>query len=403
MSGFLIGAALMLAATLFLLLRPLLGKGAGPQASGRAELNLAVLREQMRELDADHAAGRIDAASRALAREELQRRVLEEVLPAQAAPLAAGESRWAAIAVGVALPVLAALLYVMLGTPMALVSADGRNAGVASQEVEAMVSGLASRLKAQPDNPEGWRMLARSYNVLGRYRDAAAAYAQLTRLLPADAGVLADQADTLAMAQQQSLQGEPEKLIERALAIDPSNLKALALAGSAAFERGDYGRAVSAWERLVALAPSDSDIARSTADSIREARRLQSETGAAAARPAAPAAAARRVGGRVAIDPQLRAQLKDEDTVFIFARAAEGSRMPLAALRKQVKDLPLDFVLDEGMAVAPGASLPTADVIVVGARISRSGSVDEADALGSTVSAPLKPGSDKPTLLIRPR
>lgn len=410
MTGFLIGAALMLGATLTLLLRPLLGRNAGTPAVGGADLNLVVLREQMRELDAEHAAGRIDDAAHAQSRQELQRRVVEEVLPSHTTQVSAGESHWPAIAVGVALPVLAALLYVMLGAPAALVNADGRNDGVASQEVEAMVSGLASRLQKQPDNAEGWRMLARSYNVLGRYRDAADAYEQLTRLLPDDAGILADYADTLAMAQQQRLQGAPEKLVARALAIDPSNLKALALSGSAAFERGDYGRAVSAWEKLVALAPSDSDIARGTADSIREARRLQAGTGAAAtatatatATRAAVPAASRLVEGRVDIDPQLRAGLQEDDTVFIFARAAEGSRMPLAALRKQVRDLPMNFVLNDSMAVAPGTSLSAADAVVVGARISRSGSVDEADAPGAALSEPFKPGDSKPTLLIRPR
>jgi cytochrome c-type biogenesis protein CcmH len=400
MSGFLIGAALMLCATLTLLLRPLLGRGAGAPAAAGADLNLAVLREQMRELDADHAAGMIDDASRAQAREELQRRVVEEVLPARAASVAAGESRWPAIAVGVALPVLAALLYVMLGAPAALVSAEGGSGRIDSQEVQEMVSGLASRLKSQPDNVEGWRMLARSYNVMGRYRDAADAYAHLSRLLPNDANLLADHADTLAMAQGQSLQGEPEELVARALAVDPSNLKALALAGSAAFERGDYGRAVTAWEKLVALAPSDSDVARSTADSIREARRLQAENGVAATGDPAPAAAA-RIEGSVDIDPQLRARLKADDTVFIFARAASGSRMPLAAVRRQVKDLPLHFVLDDSMAVAPGASLAAADAIVVGARVSTSGSADEADAPGTALSEPFRPGSGQPKLLIR--
>jgi cytochrome c-type biogenesis protein CcmH len=109
------------------------------------------------------------------------------------------------------------------------------------------------------------------------------------------------------------------------------------------------------------------------------------------------------VQGRGDIDPPLRARLRDDDTVFIFARAVQGSRMPLAALRMQVKDLPLDFMLDDSMGLAPGASLSAAQSIVVGARISRSGSADEAGAPGDALSEPFAPGDGKPQLLIRPR
>ena len=129
-------------------------------------------------------------------------------------------------------------------------------------------------MKETPDDPEGWMLLARSYGALGRYNQAAQAYANAAARLPGDAGLLADYADVLAMAQGRRLQGEPERLIARALEADPNNLKALALAGTAAFEKQDYAGAVRHWERMLPLVPPDSDDARSIQASIAEARSL---------------------------------------------------------------------------------------------------------------------------------
>jgi cytochrome c-type biogenesis protein CcmH len=278
MTLFLIGAAVLLAGTLLLLLPPLMRGAVSSAAAPRDALNLALLREQLRELDADLAADAIDAANHAQAREELRQRVAQEVLPLAPQPAPRIESRWTAIVIGVALPVLAAALYVVIGTPLALTQQAVHE--VDDRQVQAMVEGLAARMRAQPDSADGWQMLARSYNVLGRFRDAADAYARLVALVPDNAGYYADYADTLAMAQGQSLQGEPEKLIAKALAIDGGNLKALALSGSAAFERGQFEQAAQIWEKLVAVAPPGSDIADATANSIAQAKRLAAERAA---------------------------------------------------------------------------------------------------------------------------
>lgn len=277
MNLFFVGSTVLLIATLVLLLPPLLRHRSRPcDGIQRDQLNLSLLKSQLQELDADLHAGRIEPGAHALAREELQCRVMEEVQPVPARQESA-ESRWPGIAVGIMVPVLAAVLYVLTGTPSALVPEDAAKHELASSEVEAMVSGLADRLKQNPENPEGWRMLARSYNVLGRYREAGAAYEELLRRVPNDAQVYADYADTLAMAQGKTLVGPPERLLEKALAIDATNLKALALAGSAAFEKGDFSRAVLVWEKIMQVAPADSDVARSTSESIDHARRLIKE------------------------------------------------------------------------------------------------------------------------------
>lgn len=290
MIGFMVGVGVLMAVTLLLLLPPLMRGGSRAGGQRREALNLAVLRHQSRELAAEREAGLLGDEEYAQARDELERRVAEEVRP-ENVTVSTGSTRWTGIAVGTALPLLAAALYLFLGSPMALVqekadphgtagaaSASGMPAEM-SQQVESMVSGLAERMKQDPDNAEGWRMLARSYNVLGRYPQAAEAYAKLVRLKPDDSAALADYADTLAMAQGQSLQGEPERLVERALALDPKNLKALSLAGSAAFERRDFAEAERRWRRMLPLVETDSEIGRNAAAGIAEAQRQQAEAG----------------------------------------------------------------------------------------------------------------------------
>lgn len=280
MMEFLIGAALLVAATLAFVLPALLRKPQGRQTQlQRDELNLAVLRDQLRELDADREDGLIDPVSYESARHELEHRVAEEVQPHAAAPAGGGEKRWTAIAVGVIIPILSVGIYLAIGSPAALdpakqVATDEQAHQVTPEQIEGMVAALAQRLQNEPDNAEGWGMLARSYSALGRHQQALQAYTQLVKLRPNDAGLLADYADALAMASNRSLQGEPEQIVERAIAADANNVKALALWGSAAFERKDYANAIVRWEKILAVVPADSDIARSVLRNIGEAQGL---------------------------------------------------------------------------------------------------------------------------------
>jgi cytochrome c-type biogenesis protein CcmH len=424
MTAFLIIAALMTAAALLFVLPPLLRDGITGRWAGRGAANLAVLRDQMRELDADLAAGTIDAGGHAVAREELAARVTDEVRPASAGGEGRTARRWGALLLAVAIPLTAAALYGGLGTPAALdparlVQAKDLSHDVSDEQIVALVAGLAERLKDKPGDADGWSMLARSYTTLGRFGAAADAYAHVVALAPGDAGALADYADTLAMSLNKSMQGAPEKLVMRALQIDPNNVKALTLAGSAAFERSDFAAAVVQWKKVLALVPPESEMARSTMSNIGEAQGRASEPGGASAtaEPALEAApqpaqqpapqpvvqsapvAAGAVSGTVEIDAALRAGLADTDTVFIYARAVQGPAFPLAALRKQVKDLPLRFVLDDSMSMVPSAKLSGSPLVLVGARISKSGSATPAAGDLEGISEPVRPGTGE--LLIR--
>ncbi len=367
------------------LVLPLLGRGGGSKPVVGSEVNLSVYRDQLRELEADRAAGTLDDIQYQNARTDLEARVLEDSSVTEDSSKLAASAKWSRTSIVAAVtmvPLLAVSLYFLLGTPAGLESkiptASVDEAHPATPEqFEAMVTWLAERLKAEPDNADGWVMLARSYVALNRYQDASIAYSRAVALQPNNAFVLADYADILAMLKQ-TLQGEPEKMIQRALQVDPVNLKALSLAGSAAFERKDYQGAISSWQKILGLIPADSPVVSSIKGSIAEARGLAAHPSAGSvASTAAPSKAVDgSVSGTISLDPALKTQVAETDTVFVFARAVEGGRKPpLAVLRKTVKDLPLVFTLDDSMAMVPGLNLSSEAKVIVGARISKSGKI----------------------------
>ncbi len=287
MIAFYASAAAMLALALLFVLPPLLRSHASSAKSVLSDdLNLAVLRDQLRELDADLQAGTIDAPAYQIARHELEQRVAQDVQARPSKVQATFRQHWSALAVVVLVPVVAVFAYRVVGTPQGLDVASvappsasqppfaeaAAGGAVTAEQIEGMVARLAEKLKSTPDDVNGWRMLARSYETLRRFDQAADAYQQLLKLTPDDSEVMVDHAVTLAMSSGQSLSGEPERIINRALQIDPGNLQALALAGSAAFERADYANAIKAWQQILALTPPGSDTARSIASSLDKAR-----------------------------------------------------------------------------------------------------------------------------------
>lgn len=399
MTAFVLIAVAMVCVALAWVLVPLLVRRSRPGPSTEAA-NLAILRDQLAELEADVARGLLPRERYDQARAELERRVLEEA-QAQGAPGGAAQPQgaWAAVALAGAIPIGAVALYLAIGTPSALSpAADSRHA-ITPEKVEEMVTRLAARLESSPDDPEGWRILARTYSVMGRYPEAVRAYERAVPLVPGDPDLLSDYADALAMTQGRSLEGKPLELVERALAIDPDHWKALALAGTAAFDRKEYARAISYWERLRKSLPPESEMERSVEASIAEARAL---SGAKAPPKAAkaPAAAPGKVTGRVSLAQGLAARAAPTDTVFIFARAAGGPPVPLAVLRRQVRDLPLEFALDDSMAMAPNMKLSGFAEVVIGARISRSGGATPQSGDLQGLSKPVKVGTTGIAVLI---
>lgn len=377
MMPFMIIAMAMTAVALACVLYPLLRPGSASSSSNLD--NVQVLREQLRELDMMLQGGAMTAAAHAEGTDELKRRVNEEA--GARSPLARAtdkQQKLLAAVLTLAVPLLAGGLYYHAGSPAALVVAHPRadtqqpQHEISAADVSTLVQGLSDRLRDNPDDADGWYMLARSYTAIGRYQDASTAYQRLLVLVPDDSAVLADYADVLATLQGGTLSGEPEKRILQALKYNPQDVKALALAGNAAFQRNDLAAARRYWEQLLPLVPEDSPTYQGTLASL-----AQVKGGANANTGAAPAKLAQKepagLTGVITVSPALLATVKPTDPVFIFARAAEGPRTPLAVQRITVSQLPFEFSLDDGQAMSPDLRLSTVAQVIVTARISRSG------------------------------
>ncbi len=460
MTLFILLAIAMMAFGVAVVLVPLLRTRRGADVD-RAGANLGILKDQLAELERERARGAVSPEHYDEAKAELERRVLDEVQAAQQSsagkggkPSVKGEvvrtnwsARVAAAVVAVTVPVGASLLYARFGDFGAFdpVIAQGqRDEGhaMAPEEIGKMIASLKARIEKEPDNPNHLSTLARTYYSMSRFPEAAEAYARLVKLVPDNADILADYADSLAMAKGRQLAGEPMALVNKALQLDPKQWKALAMAGTEAFDRNDFKAASGYWERLLDTLPPEAPIAEQIKSSIADARArggmppLQlaqapvappgSKPGQeklppnhpplTAARPdpnAAPApavkgdakAAARAgetkpaagkatVAGTIDIGSDLKAKAKPTDQVFIIARPAEGSRMPLALTAVQVKDLPAKFTLDESMAMSPAATLATATSdVIISARVSKSGSPMPGSGDLEGVSKPVKVGA----------
>jgi len=388
MTTFLIAAALLLAVSLALLARPW-WRRAGTSGASRRDLNTTIYRDQLRELDRDLANGQLAEADHQTARAEIQRRLLEDAAQDDTPLVATAHPRRTLIALLVALPLLGAGLYAVLGSPAALDQAQRRD--FSQQDIDKMVSGLAAKLENEPDNLQGWAMLARSYKSMRRTAEAERAYEKAFALVEQDPQLLADYADLLA-SKTGDLAGRPEQLIAKALALDPDHLQSLWLAGTAAFNRADYATAVRHWQRAQRQLPPESEDARMLASIVEEAK-LKMGTGKKSPVAAAPAAAAPAIRGRVELSAALKAQAAPTDTVFIAAKEAGGPPMPLAAKRVRVADLPMDFSLDDGDALMPSRPLSSAKSILIEARVSKSGDAKAmpGDLKGSV--GPIKPGA----------
>ena len=393
---FWIVAIALVAAALLFLVPPLLTQRESNEALERRQINISIHRDKLTELDQDLATGVLDQAQYETAKKEIEVGLLEDVDSSQDDVLdldverQRSFSRNGVITVAVVVPLLSLTLYGTLGggpgafhpdEAVPQVSADGHE-----NPIEGMVATLVAKLKENPDDAQGWMMLGRSYYFLKQHQAAADSFGRAVAIMgETDANLLADYADTLAVANNRSMAGKPYALVKKALSLDPVNEKSLWLAGTAAYQMGEFTEAYQYWERLHQLFPPGSDNAQQIERNLGELRAMMTEQGIAAPAPVAtavqaPVAAVAATGvsgssvsGRVSLVSALAGGASPEDTVFVFARAASGPRMPLAILRKKVKDLPLDFELTDAMAMNPAMKLSAFPEVVVGARISKSG------------------------------
>lgn len=278
--------ALFVLLALWFVLPPFLQQSADKKSDEPRAANLLVYQDQNQELEADLKNGLIGPEQYQQEKDELERRLLDDVKTegAESQSTSSPAARKLAYGISAAIPIAAVALYFAVGNPKALspsaatsempVTASQPGDMRSRQQMEANVQKLAQRLEQNPNDAQGWLMLGRSYMNLERYADAANAYARATVLNEKDAGVWADYAEALAMANGQRLAGKPTDALDRALQLDPQNQKALDLAGSAAFQAGDHKKAIEYWQKLLKLLPPGSEEEKTISDQIAKAREL---------------------------------------------------------------------------------------------------------------------------------
>ncbi len=404
MMVFWIVALLLIAAALLLLLPPLLQtRDTTAKTLARDEVNVLLFKDQSLELAADLEAGTITQEQHDQAYIDLERGLLQDV-NSGSAEITAGSrfsnaGKFAAMALGVVVPVAAIILYQVLGAGAPGIHPEEARADVQAEghqgTIEEQVRKLQDHLITNPDDLEGQVMLARSYYFMKQYQAASDAFARAVSMTnEGDAQLLADYADAMAMASGRSMVGQPFDLVKKALQIDPAHQKALWLAATATYQSKDYGQTLQYWQRLLQQFPKGSDNYKQMLRNIAEVKQLlgqpiddivaelqevpptaapQVTNGSAADDGTNSGAAGASVTGVASLDAALQNRVAPTDTVFIFARAAQGPRMPLAIIRKQVKDLPISFTLDDSMAMNPQMKMSAFPQVVVGARISKSG------------------------------
>jgi len=394
MTVFWIIAAALVCVALLLVIPPLFRRS-DIETQERRQQNIDIARERIDALEAERAAGSISKSEY-----EQRRSEVEEVLYNDLAGRSqlAGDvrapamSRWTAAVLIIAVPLLAGALYFDLGNREALTVsgirvADGSGPAKPAaerQSVEEMVGRLAARLQKQPDDAEGWLMLGRSNMVMKRYREAAEAFDKVHALVGDNPAVLLLSAEALAMANGGRFAGRPDELLKKALALNTNEPMALWLAGMAASQRGDDKTALDYWQRLQPIVQQDSAAAGQLATLIAQAEQrlgivgksdatAQQTTGRQPTDKQASASPGPALSVKVGLAPRWADQVAPTATLFVYARAIKGPPMPLAIVRKQVKDLPLEVTLTDAMAMAPSMKLSKFPNVQVIARISESG------------------------------
>jgi len=354
----------MILVALVILIVPVLR--AKPEAGpDRNEINIELYRTQLAKLDEDLKSGLLAQSAFEAAKQEIDRNLLEDTSSKE--KLAQPKSgRIPALITAIVVPAVAISLYLGLGRADLADVQPQKAPGV--HQIEKMMSKLINHLKEQPNDGEGWVMLGRSYTALNDYGKAEDAYKKAYGIIGDDPDFLADYAEIIAMNRNNELAGEPRKLLRVALKKNPHTIKALWLSGHAELQLGHDKQAVDYWKKLLKVLPPNDTEAITTVNKY-----IAQVQGSPAPAPAPVKTASAKLTVTVSLAPSVKASVNPDETVFIFARAASGPRMPLAIVRKQVRDLPLTVTLDDSMAMAPQMTLSSFDKVVVGARVSKTG------------------------------
>jgi len=369
--------------------------------------NILVARQRLAELKEQRQAGTLSQAQYEEQCAELEQTLSDDLdLTNQATVASKSAGRWIVYVLAVAIPLLAGSLYLTLGNVQAIShSAEMAKAEPETPspaEIDKMVAALAERLKTNPDDAQGWLMLGRSYKYLEQYAKAADALANAYRLLGDQAEVMVLYAEALAFANDKNLAGKPAELIGKALILEPDNLNALWLGGMVKAQQNDAQGAIQLWRKLTGLLPAGSETQRQMQALL---VKMESPAAEAMTKPESAQQAktlAMSVDVEVSLAPELKKLVNPGATVFIYAQALSGPKMPLAIVRKLVSELPVTVSLNDTQAMVPEMKLSNFDKVKLLARISKSGNAvaQPGDLLGTVEQVVLSGSANRYKIII---
>jgi cytochrome c-type biogenesis protein CcmH len=389
MTGFLISAFLLLVLVLVLLLRPFIFPPK-VEATSRRQMNAAIYREELEKLEVERSAGSINAADYEIAHAEMRQRLFQDTNEEDDRSVM-GSSKITIIGLCLFITVLSAGFYFSLGDATRIAEKSTQQP-MTQDGVEKMITEFAAKMEQDPTNLQGWVMLARSYRILGRNEEAAKAYERSGSFIDSDPQLLADYADVLASNANGRFAGKPLKLINQALKLDPNNLLALWLSGTASYAAGNYKAAVQTWEKLAQQLPPGTEDARSIEASIAEARTKGGLVSKASV-------STKGISGKIDIAADIKSKVKSGDIVMVIARKP-GERMPVAVLKTSVSEFPMSFSLTDALAMNPSSPLSQLSEAAIEVRISKTGMAKP--EAGDLISTPqtVKVGANNIRLVI---
>lgn len=336
------------------------------QDDDHSQRNIKIARQRLAELKQQLQDGILDQVQFDEQYTELQLMLNDDLEASQVNQPSSRGGHWVIPVLVLLIPGISLLLYLGLGDIHALNKAElQQTEAKTAANVSDMIAKLQQRLKQKPDDIEGWVMLGRSYTYLQQHQNAADVFAQLNRLKPDDAEIMLQYANSLAMARDGSMKGEPALLIAKVIQKAPDNGNALWLAGIAKAEEGDFAQAKHYWQKLIALLPPDSEALPQVQQMLTALDSQQTSNSVAT-----PSV---EIAVEVDIAPALKAKMKPEHTVFIYAQAVNGPKMPLAIVRKTLADLPVKVTLNDQNTMQGGSRLGDHRQLKIVARVSQSG------------------------------
>lgn len=395
----------MLLVAIAIIVWPLLKRSKTASLAYR-ESNLRLHEEKLKELDLDLSEERIDPEQYRVARLELDKELLGDI-PAESRENAdihygteSGKKPALALVVAIFIPALTFLVYMQLGMHA---SSEMVDQGTSSQQksIEEMTAKLEARLRESGGDIQEWTMLGRALKYMGRYADAADAFAAAVSMEPS-AQLMLEQAEALALENGHRFDIKSRELVLDALRLEPDDVNALWFAGVVEYQFGNYRLSIKHLSRLSGIAADDEEVNNSVrlylqksreqliakGEKVPEVDELMKtnsvkDTGVSelGAKPVA------RLQVKVDVDAKVREQFSDNDTVFVYAKAVKGPRLPLAVQKIELAKLPATVVLDDSMAMVAGMNLSAFPNVVLSARISRSGSAiaQSGDYIGEVV------------------